>query len=285
MGTRANLVIHAHDQEAAEEAAEAVFERVAAIEDVLSDWQLDSEVVRLRGMPAGFSIVISHDLDKALASSFEISLASGGAFDVTCGRLTHLWRGAKQAGRLPSSDSIEEARAGGGWQQLERIAGQDGPMLRSRSGSPWLDFGGIGKGMAADEALDILQNRGLDRSLVDLGGDMAIGSPPPGKSGWRIEALNQERTLVVSQCGVATSGSTEQFMLVDGHRLSHLLHPKTGQAVPDRGSFTVMAPTATQADAWASVAAVVGVEAARGMVDPAQEILFIEEREDSTANP
>ena len=285
MATRANLVIHAPDPQIAAQAAEAAFKRMTEIEDALSDWQLDSEVARLRSLPAGTASPISPDLDRVLASSLEIAQASDGAFDITCGQITQLWREARRAGVPPDEGAIEEARLTTNWQFLSRVSGDQGPMMISQRPSPWLDFGGIGKGYAADEALAVLRDRGLACSLVELGGDMALGLPPPNKAGWRISAIGIEDTLVLSQCGVATSGSTDQFLLVDGQKLSHLLDPRTGLAVPDRGSFTVVAPNATEADAWASVAAVVGIEAARAMVQPEQGIVFLTTTEDPTARP
>ncbi|MEE2907713.1 MAG: FAD:protein FMN transferase [Planctomycetota bacterium] len=285
MGTRANLVIHAPDPQSATQAAEAAFARMSVIEDALSDWQLDSEVSRLRSLPAGRANPISPDLDRVLASSIEISQASDGAFDVTCGQLTQLWRKARQEGVPPEEHSIQEAHSTIGWQFIERLPGDQGPLMISRRSSPWLDFGGIGKGYAADEALAVLRDRGLASSLVELGGDMALGLPPPNEPGWRITAIGIEETLVLSQCGVATSGSTDQFLVVDGQKWSHLLDPRTGMAVPDRGSFTVVAPDATVADGWASVAAVVGIEAARDMVHSQQGILFLTSTDPMTARP
>lgn len=212
-------------------------------------------------------------------------MASDGAFDVTCGQLTLLWRQARQQGVPPGDDAIEQARSVTGWQSLQRLPGVEGPALVSHLGGPWLDFGGIGKGFAADEALTVLMDRGLARSLVELGGDMAVGLPPPGREGWRIAAVGFAEPFVLSTCGVATSGSTDQFLEVDGQRWSHLLDPRTGRAVPDRGAFTVVAPDATEADAWASVAAVVGIEAARAMVEPGQGIGFLTPDEDVAARP
>ena len=109
---------------------------------------------------------------------------------------------------------------------------------------------------------------------MELGGDMAIGFPPPGTPGWLVSEGATTQPLVLSMCGVATSGTTEQYLEKDGQRWSHLFDPRTGQAVPDSGSFTVIAPNASLADGWASVAAIVGVKAARAMVDSEDLIEF-----------
>lgn len=265
MGARANLVIHAPDQQIALEAANAVFERISELERVLSDWMLDSEVARLRAVSPGTLTPISPDLDRALSSAAEILETSEGVFDVTCGRMTALWREARQTGMLPSQDAIQEARAKGGWHSLNQVDLENGPGIQFGPHHLWLDFGGIGKGIAADEGLDLLRAHGLDRSLVELGGDLAIGDPPPGRKGWQIRRGAEGEMLQLSNCGIATSGTSEQFLEIDGQRLSHLLNPRTGQFIDGTVAFTVVAPTAAEADAWASVAAICGIDEAKRM--------------------
>ena len=71
-----------------------------------------------------------------------------------------------------------------GWQKLQldpraRTVTLLAPKMR-------LDLGGIAKGYAADQALQVLQGRGLDRALVAASGDIAIGNAPPGQRGWKI---------------------------------------------------------------------------------------------------
>jgi thiamine biosynthesis lipoprotein len=79
-----------------------------------------------------------------------------------------------------------------------------------------LDFGGIGKGYAIDEALKILRLRGLTCALVAGGGDMAVRDPPPGKKGWRIELAPLDATnapparfVLLAHAALATSGDTK----------------------------------------------------------------------------
>ena len=137
-----------------------------------------------------------------------------------------------------------------------------------------LDFGGIGKGLAVDDAMEVLRSRGLSRSLVTLGGDLATGDPPPGQNGWRVARPAGQPLLILVNAGVATSGAGEQHLQSGGRRLSHLLDPRTGEAIPEHADVTVVASSAALADAWASVAAVVGCEEAQKLA-PAS-IRFLE---------
>ncbi|MBG83336.1 MAG: hypothetical protein CMJ40_02185 [Phycisphaerae bacterium] len=280
MGTRVNLIFYAEGDKAANQAAEAAFDRINAIEQSISDWLIDSEVARLRSLPRGESAALSEDLNHILALSVDISNDSEGAFDVTCGALTQAWRKARHIGQMPSSDELAALASTAGWERLARSEVNGVHRVSIDQDGLWLDFGGIGKGYAADQALDVLESRGITSALVELGGDMAIGVPPPGQVGWIVDGGSKEGPLVVSKCGVATSGSTDQFLEIDGRRWSHLLDPRTGQAVPDRGSFTVTARNASLADGWASVAAIVGVEVAGRMVGTEEQVEFR-----VTANP
>jgi thiamine biosynthesis lipoprotein len=189
---------------------------------------------------------VSDDLRDVLRAAVAVSEASDGAFDVTVGPLVALWRAARATGRLPDAAALEAARAKVGWRKLE-VRGNHvelAPGMR-------LDLGGIGKGYAADAALATLRARGVERALVDIGGDLALGEGP-----WTVRVAGEPREL--ERCGVAASGDTERFVEVDGVRYSHLLDPRTGLGLTHGIEVTVIAPTATEADAWASAASVLG---------------------------
>jgi thiamine biosynthesis lipoprotein len=126
-----------------------------------------------------------------------------------------------------------------------------------------LDLGGIGQGYAADQALAVLAGRGIRSALVDAGGDIAMSAAPPDQPGWKValpkpapgvEATADELTL--SDCGVTTSGDTEQFVELKGIRYSHIIDPQTGWAMRDSASVTVIAADATTADALATALSV-----------------------------
>ena len=140
---------------------------------------------------------------------------------------------------------------------------------------PWLDFGGIGKGFAADEALAVLHAHGLPRSMVEIGGDLAMGDRPPGKAGWAVASPSHSRLIVQRHSGLATSGSSEQHLDIGERRLSHVLDPRTGAPVEDRAAYTVQAPSAAEADALASAACVLGGEALELLVGSKYPHVFI----------
>lgn len=141
-----------------------------------------------------------------------------------------------------------------------------------------LDFGGIGKGLAVDAAFEILQHEFALRSfLIDFGGDLRAGDPPPGKDAWSIavQTHNPERPdglLQLANLAVATSGDLERFVEIDGVRYSHILDPGTGIGLEHPIAVTVIANDAITADVLATALSVVGIDGAKELLDRNQSI-------------
>jgi FAD:protein FMN transferase len=264
MGVQARIVLWAASDEQAERAAAAAFERLDRSERALSDWLVDGELAHLEASAGGEPVAVSSDLWACLERALEIARATEGAFDPTLGPLTRLWRDARRTGVAPSQDAIEEARARTGWQhvELDRAA----HTVRLTLPGMQLDFGGIGKGFGADRALETLREHGIERALVGLAGDHALGAAPPQDRGWTIQAGNERRKLQLSYCGVSTSGDLEQHFELDGARASHILDPRTGLGVVGRPQVTVVAGDAATADALATAVSVVGPDGANAVL-------------------
>jgi len=263
MGTDITIRLVAADRMVAEAAFKAAFARVATLEKVMSDYDAESEVSRLvLQSPMKAPASISLDLWRVLGRAREISQASDGAFDVSVGALSRLWRRARRQKKMPSADRLQQARKTIGYQGV--VLGSERPTVQLKRAGVRLDLGGIGKGFAADEVLTQLKKMGFPIALVDAGGDLAIGAAPPGKKGWRIGVAPLEadgppsRFLELSNCGIATSGDAWQFVEIEGRRYSHILDPHTGVGLTTRSSVTVIAADATAADGLASAVSVLG---------------------------
>jgi thiamine biosynthesis lipoprotein len=205
----------------------------------------------------------------------ELSRRSGGAFDLTVGALTHLWRRARREVELPPRAEIDAARAASGYTlvHLDPAA----KTLRIDREGVRIDAGGIAKGYAADRALDALREAGLPHAMVVAGGDIATGEAPPGTSGWEVtiapldrgtagsgspehsgSAPPTARSVRLRDAGVSTSGDAEQWVEIAGTRYSHILDPRAGQPLTGHMSVTVIAPDATTSDMLATTVAVLG---------------------------
>ncbi|MCC6412451.1 MAG: FAD:protein FMN transferase [Saprospiraceae bacterium] len=262
MGTVFRLVVYA-DSTVADRAAREAFARVDALNNCLSDYLPDSET-NLLCKNAGTWTPVSDDLWNMLAISKDFSKKTGGAFDVTVGPITRLWRRARHRNELPSDADVKEASEKTGYQNI-RMRRRGKKILLRKQGMQ-LDFGGIAQGYAADECLKILKNHGITRALADAGGDIALGDPPPGEEGWSVEVPGgmtkgpYGMTKGMTNCGITTSGATYRYLELNGVRYSHIVDPRTGRALTHRVLVTVQAPDAVTADVWATALSVLGAE-------------------------
>jgi thiamine biosynthesis lipoprotein len=266
MGMPVRLVLHAPDESQARHAAATAFARIAALEQVFSDYRPDSEVSRLAARH-GEPVVVSRELFDVLDRAIEIARLTGGAFDPTVGPLVVLWREARRSGRLPDHASLQAARANVGWQWVE-LDRRDRTVRLRRAGMR-LDLGGIAKGYILQAAVRTLAARGITRVLLEAGGDIVAGDPPPGRKGWSIELPDDEaidptftnRATNLSNAAVATSGATFQFIEIDGIRYSHVIDPRQGFGVTHDRVARVIAPDAATADALATALTIAGPDA------------------------
>ncbi|TWT57022.1 Thiamine biosynthesis lipoprotein ApbE precursor [Thalassoglobus neptunius] len=264
MGIPVTLTLYAPSRDAANVASTAAFDRFREIDRIMSDYDPDSELMQLcQFAQPDEPVSISDDLFEVLSAAQQLSRKTQGAFDVTIGPVGRLWRLARRKEELPDFDRLAEARDRVGYQSLVLDPNQRTVTLRKEGMQ--LDLGGIAKGYAADVALESMKQYGVTRVLIDAGGDLVAGDPPPGREFWRVEveqrdASDQEEStrmiLKVKNCGVATSGDTYQYLEIDGKRYSHLVNPKTGLGVTVPASVTVVASTGMEADSLASALSV-----------------------------
>jgi len=275
MGSRCTISLYASDEHQASMAASGAFDEIARIEGKITDYDPNSQAAQLTQMAVGQWHPVSDTLFDILNISQEINKQTQGAFDPTIGSLTHLWRDARNEGRLPSDQQLQEARNSGGFGHIQLDAVHR--SVRFDTQGMTLDFGGIGKGYAADRALEYLNALGYGSVMVNLGGDIALGDPPPDQeSGWLIEiqtGFGQKSQVFESRCGIATSGDFERFFVYQGVRYSHIIDPRTGFGITTQHASTVIAPNATLADALASAISVLGegsIEYLEGLYPPTE---------------
>jgi FAD:protein FMN transferase len=270
MGTVVRIVLYAPHEPGARSAADAAFARIEELESILSHFREDSEVNRLSRDGYRGNFEASPALFEVLQQSRHFSEMTQGAFDVTVGPLVALWREARRQKALPARDAIDQARGSVGF---SRILLQPGGTVRLGRPDMKLDLSAIAKGYIADEALQLLRGQGIERALLDAGGDIVTSGSPPGKAGWSVQVSNfagggdAGGVIVLKDRAVATSGDGFQFVEIDGIRYSHIVDPKTGIGLRRSVTATVVAPNGTTADALATALSVLVPEEALRLVE------------------
>ena len=174
---------------------------------------------------------------------------------MTIGPAVQLWRRARRTRSLPGDDERRAALAAIGFDKVQLDSAARTVTLRATGMR--FDFGGIGKGAAADAALLELRRVGLPRAMVAVGGDIAVGDAPPEAAGWRIAGAGSHRNR-----GISMSGDAMQFVEADGVRYAHVVDPRTALGVVGGRAVGVIAPSAREADAVATAAFVLGEDQA-----------------------
>jgi thiamine biosynthesis lipoprotein len=272
MGTLVRIVLYAPGAQVADGAAKAAFDRIGALDAAFSDYRDSSELIRLSRQSGGGPVEVSDDLFRVLRAAQRVARESDGAFDVTVGPLSVLWRRARRVRELPDAASIAAARALVGADKLELDDRRR--TARLTASGMQLDLGGIAKGFAADEASAVLKRIGVQAALVAAGGDIVATGTPPGKDGWRVAIASLEGAdrapagfVDLRNAAVSTSGDAEQFVVLDGVRYSHIVDPRTGAALTGRRSVTIVARDGTTSDALATAVSVLGAVKGLALVE------------------
>ncbi len=281
MGTEWRIVLFAPDKPTAEKASKAAFARIAELELVMSDYNPKSELMKVfaaNDADPGKPIRVSSDLFDVLKKAHAVSSASDGAFDITVGQLVKLWRVARKVKEKPAAQYLAAAKELVGFKLMMLDANASTVTLAKAKMR--LDLGGIGKGYAADKALEVLKEQGCPRALIAASGDITVGDAPPDKDGWDVEIApitkdRPARKLKLANQSVSTSGDLFQHVEIDGVRYSHLLDPKTGLGLTGRRSATVIAPKGWQADALTKVASVIEPAKALKLIESQSAVMYL----------
>ncbi len=268
MGTEASCRVFTDDADLAARA----FDQVAAVFDsvntLMSTWNPESEISRLNRAPADSAFTLSPWMVDCLKRSIVLQKRSGGAFDATAEPLMRLWGFYRREGRLPSPMEIAGARKSMGQFYLDDAWGK----LTKNADATAFDLGGIAKGFAVKKCEQALRELGLENALVDLGGNMACLGAPPGKQAWSVgirDPLRKDRLFArveLSGESVATSGSYERFVEIDGRRYGHIMNPSTGRPAEGLLSATAITTDAAIADGLSTALFVLGPDGARELL-------------------
>jgi thiamine biosynthesis lipoprotein len=223
MGTVCEIAV----PEGHEPAIEAAFAEAARIESMLSTWIETSELSRVNRGEA----TPSGELEMVLTAADAWSRRTGGAFDPRVGELVRVWR-TREEGALPQRDAIVRA-------------------LHGRT----IEEGAFGKGYAIDRMLAGID---LPEAMINFGGQIAVR----GKLRVTIaDPTDRDRpalALTLHDASLSTSSGSEKTFVVGDRRFSHIIDPRNGEALPPRGSVSVIADDAFSADILSTALYVLG---------------------------
>lgn len=260
-----------HPEASAEAALDAVAELFAEIERTCTRFDDSSDLMKANAAGRSWCEVSSTCFD-VLSEAYDAYRSTEGAFDPrTLESLVRLGydRSWEKVSKDPQERSMEVSRSS----TRRWRPNFDGTRSRVKLGSRPIDLGGIGKGIAVRQSLELLRGHGRS-ALVEAGGDLAVFGPGPQGPQWRVRVedpfggVDPVAVLDVHDASVATSSIRRRQWNVDGRTVHHLIDPRTGSpAVSGLRSVTIVHPDAAQAEVWTKVAFLAGSTGIRALTD------------------
>lgn len=274
MGATFELILYAPKpgmgQEEMRPTAEALWRDLDGLESRISTWRPDSLASRVNREAASQPVSLNDDMTALLQTARRLYRDTEGAFDPTVGPLLEAWGFYAKQVRRPTDDALKQAMDCVG---LSHVHLDDAAQsVRFDKPCVQLDFGGIGKGLAADRAGALLREQGYADALINAGTStvLALGAPP-GHEGWTVhvgQPYNRQgaplETVTLRDESLSTSAAFEDRLEIEQKRYGHILDPRTGWPVDDTVlSATAIAPLAIDSDALSTAFFVLGVDGTR----------------------
>lgn len=276
MGTFWRVSVINVDEAKAQELRQKVQAQLDADDRLLSTWKNDSALMRFNHSPSSTPWPVSEAMADIVTLSLRIGAKTHGAMDITVGPLVNLWGFGpdKQPVKTPDAQQIAAAKARSGLQHLTVINQADKQFLQKDIPDLFVDLSTVGEGYAADHLARLMEQEGISRYLVSVGGALVSRGMNAEGQPWRVaiqkptDRENAVQAIVdINGHGISTSGSYRNYYELDGKRISHVIDPQTGRPIDHKlVSVTVIAPTALEADGWDTGLMVLGPKRAQDVV-------------------
>ncbi len=250
MATQAEVRLFGEDASQLNAVAEMAFDEIARVEQLLSRFDATSELSRINREAAGGGCLVDFELLQILSDCRAWWLRTEGAFDIASGS-------RDESGAPLTLDAVEL--------DVERR------LVSFRASGVRLDLGAYGKGYALDCVANLMREQGIVSALLDLGTSslVALGAPPDAPA-WTIELQDQgaipSPLETLTLCDAALSTSSVWHSPRDHAIASDLLDPQTGHPLRMSASCTVIAPTASAAEALSTAFVVIGRNRANSLL-------------------
>lgn len=272
-----------------EQLQRGIEEQLERVNSSMSTYRSDSEISRFNALNTQNWFNVSDEFFHVLTTALAVGDKSEGAYDVTVAPLVNLWGFGPDGMRdkPPSASAIAEMRARVGHHNLRLDSDKPGVMKLAELS---LDFSSLAKGYAVDRVAQWLQQQGVVRYVVEVGGEMRLSGLSGRGDPWRIAIEKPDSsgrsvavTLNLTDVAVATSGDYRNYFESNGRHYSHIIDPRTGYPVAhDLVSVTVVHASCMIADAWATALTVLGPERAMAVAqEQGLAVYFIRRVNDS----
>jgi FAD:protein FMN transferase len=270
MGTLVTITVVASDLEAGHKAIQAGFNEIKRIERLLSTWIPDSELSQVNAESGRRPVAVSRETLDLMARSMEMARLTEGGFNIALGPAVEAWSVTERQ-RIPSDEELQRLRV-----LVDVAAIQIDMTLRTiflpHKGMK-IDVGGIGKGYAADRAVEEMKKAGAQGGVVALSGDIKTFGVLPDAAGFPVGIRHPRKegaiiaVIDLQDEAISTAGDYERFFEREGVRYHHILDPQTLQPARSCQSVSVIGKEGVLVDGLDTGIFVLGPERGMALVE------------------
>ena len=262
MGGRFDITIVTQDSLSSEKNIDEVIAEITRIENLISDWKLDSQVSEVNQNAGIRPVKVDREVFELTQRAIRFSEVTNGSFDISFAAMDKIWKFDGSMTEMPSAEAIKKSVEKVGYKNIILDSIQSTIFLKIKGMK--IGFGALGEGYATDKCRDMMLKKGIAAGIINGSGDMSTWGTQPNGKAWNIGITNPfhpEKLLAVvplKQEAVTTSGSYEKFVVFDGKRYSHIINPATGYPATGLCSVTVFGPNAETANGLSTSLMVLG---------------------------
>lgn len=260
MGTEISVYLWHDDPVRGKQALNAIFDEVARLDRLMSTYIEESRISEINRDAARHPVEAGDELFMLIQRSLDISILTKGAFDITYDSVGQHYDFRK--GLRPDDETLAEELTRIDYRFVE--AHEDG-TISFRNDGVRINLGGIAKGYAVEQGVQIAKRFGVTNARVTAGGDTRLLGDRRGTP-WMVGVQNPRNeaevavTIPLQNEAISTSGDYERFFEQDGERFHHIIVPSTGTPAGEVHSATIIGPDAVITDALSTSVFVMGVD-------------------------
>ena len=281
MGTFVTISVYDTKKEDHPFIVNRAFDEIHLVEELMSSFTTDSDVTLINRRADNDAVQVSPMVCEVVSAAHSVSERSSGAFDITVLPLLRVFGFRGNNPHIPGEKELETARRLVNYRNVFVHTANN--TIGLKTAGQQIDLGGIGKGYAVDRAVNVLKSHGIERAIINAGGDIYALGAPKNDEGWKIGIQHpyfpekMAGTVYIKNQAIATSGNYENYYIINGERYGHLFDPHTGKPANPILSATVTAPTAMEADALATASFLMGNKEGQPFIERQQQTsaLFI----------
>ena len=250
----------------ADDAILEVKEELVNLERKMSFYLKHSEISKLNESSGNKSLKVSADTFKVIEKSIEYSKLTNGVFDITLAPVIAEWGIFSENEKIPEENRLNKLMNLVGYQDILLNKEQHTIFLK-REGQK-VDLGGIAKGYATDQAIEIYKKHGIKSAMINLGGNVAVLGKKTDNTPWVIGIQNPDMERGEMVCAVSsedisivTSGNYVRNFEAAGEVYGHILSTTTGKPIKNLFlSVTVICKSGIKADALSTAIFQMGLD-------------------------